>query len=102
MCRLAGRHSELLYVRRADRSTEPDCHTRAGTFCQKGHCWGKRRIDAHPGNPDSCARVTPYCSFVTVRYDISCGKLSPESVPTRYSVLAAADVAARERDSRSE
>src|SRR5689334_4379871 len=54
-----------------------------------GHCWGKRRSDPHPGNPDSCAGVTAYCSLMTVRYDISCGRLSPESVPTRYSVLAA-------------
>src|SRR2546421_12509983 len=44
---------------------------------------------AHPVNPDSCTGVTVYSSFVTVRYDISCGRLSPEFVPTRYSVRTA-------------
>src|SRR6478609_3569038 len=39
---------------------------------------------------------------MTVRYDISCGRLSPESVPTRYSVPAAAAFAALERDSAHE
>ena len=47
-------------------------------FARMAISWGKRRTYAHPWNPDSCAGVTRYCSFVTGRYDISCGGLSPE------------------------
>src|SRR6185295_2546187 len=94
MCRLAGRHFESFYVRRPCRSTIAQCHRLAASACQNGHCWGKRRIGVYPANPDSCAGVTVYCSFMTVRYDISCGRLSPEFVPTRYSVPVAAVVAA--------
>ena len=28
---------------------------------------------------DSCAGVTPYCSFLSVGYDISCGGFDPKS-----------------------
>src|SRR5215510_3433661 len=34
-----------------------------------GHYWGKHYL----GFTDSCAGDSSYCSFVTLKYDISCG-----------------------------
>src|ERR1044072_1691453 len=79
MCRLAGRHFRpyIIVGRRAGQrgSTATHLPPRAAKGVLS---WGPRGCHAHPGTPDSCARVTAYCSFVTVRYDISCGGLSPE------------------------
>src|SRR5215467_336749 len=41
------------------------------------HYWGKH----YPDSADSCAGDSPYCSFVTLKYDISCGgRLSSQMV----------------------
>src|ERR1043165_2250796 len=62
--------------------------------------WGQRGCHAHPGKPDSCAGVTAYCSFVTARYDISCGGVSPEFMcATRACVRRRCGCRAGELDS---
>src|ERR1700693_1694832 len=52
---------------------------RPGTRSPKGHCGEKRARGRPDPRPDSCARVPPYCTLETLRYDISfCGGPFPE------------------------
>src|SRR5947209_14329862 len=90
MCRLAGRHLEAIVCAPripVNMSALPHaCRFRP----PKGTLLGKTEDGCASGTPRLLAGVTAYCSILTIRYDISCGGLSPEFGPTRYRVRTAA------------
>ena len=83
MCRLSGRHGTVFYCGRSGCQHDPAAcfggHSKSNATHSRRKVWTHRRspprnVDVVGG--DSCARLSPYCSFSIVNYDISCGGLS--------------------------